>query len=323
MRAYILTDQGPAMRDAPKVTPRQGQVLVKVAANALNRIDLAMATGALHGARGGVGTVLGSEWAGEVEAVGPDVTDFAVGDRVMGASASAFAEYVCVHAAHVLKIPQASMTYEEATCFPVALRTMHDAIVVVGGLQPGETVLIQGASSGVGLLGMQIAKVMGAKTVIGSSTDAGRRALLAEYGADMAIDSSDPAWVDAVIDHTMGQGVELIVDQVSGNLVNGNMRAAKLKGRIVNVGRLGGIRSEFNADLHALRQLTYVGVTFRTRTLDEVAEVNRRAIADLWEPLGAGKLKLPVDSVYPFAEVEQAFGKMQRNQHFGKIILKH
>jgi NADPH2:quinone reductase len=328
MKAYVLTDAGPAIRDTPKVAPRQGQVSVKVEANALNRVDLAMASGAMHGARGGVGTVLGSEWSGQVEAVGAEVTDFAVGDRVMGASASSFAEYVCVHAAHVLKIPESSggganMGFEEATCFPVAMRTMHDAIVTAGQLQPGETVLIQGASSGVGLLGMQIAKVMGAKAVIGSSTDPERRSKLSNYGADLAIDTTDPAWVDAVVDYTMGQGVELIVDQVSGGLVNGNLRAARIKGRIVNVGRLGGTRTEFDADLHALRRITYIGVTFRTRTLDEVAEINRRAVADLWAPLSAGQLKLPVDSVFAFADVDQALGRMARNQHFGKIVLKH
>jgi len=323
MRAYILTEQGPSIRDTPKVAPRQGQVSVRVEANALNRVDLVMASGEMHGARGGAGTVLGSEWSGVVDAVGPEVADFAVGDRVMGASASSFAEYVCVHAAHVLKIPDANMSFEQAACFPVAMRTMHNAVVTEGGLQPGETVLIQGASSGVGLLGMQIAKVMGAKAVIGSSTDPERRAKLGDYGADLAIDTTDPTWVDQVVDHTMGQGVELIVDQVSGGLVNGNMRAAKIKGRIVNVGRLGGTRSEFNADLHALRRLSYIGVTFRTRTLDEVAEINRLAAADLWAPLSAGQLKLPVDSVFAFADVDQALGRMARNQHFGKIVLKH
>jgi NADPH2:quinone reductase len=323
MRAYILTDQGPAMQDAPKVPPRQGQVLVKVAANGLNRVDLAMAGGSLHGARGGVGTVLGSEWAGAIEAVGPGVTEFSEGDRVMGASGSAFAEYVCVHAAHVLPIPDANMSFEDAACFPIGLRTMHDAIVTVGHFEPGQTVMIQGASSGVGILGLQIAKVLGAKSVIGSSTNPERRARLADYGADLAVDSSDPAWIDQVLEHSKGAGVDLIVDQVSGGVVNGNMRATKIEGRIVNVGRLGGTRSEFNADLHALRRIQYLGVTFRTRTLDEIAEVNRRARADLWEPLSAGKLTMPIDEVFSFAQVEQAMGKMQRNQHFGKIVLRH
>ena len=183
--------------------------------------------------------------------------------------------------------------------------------------------LIQGASSGVGLLGLQIAKVMGAKAVIGSSTDPGRRARLTDYGADLAVDSSDAAWVDQVLDYTKGQGVDLIVDQVSGGLVNANMRATKILGRIVNVGRLGGTRSEFNADLHALRRISYIGVTFRTRTLDEIALINRRSREDLWEALTAGRLKMPIDSTFPFAEVEQALGKMARNQHFGKIVLRH
>jgi NADPH:quinone reductase len=175
----------------------------------------------------------------------------------------------------------------------------------------------------VGILALQIAKVMGAGSVIGSSTDLGRRAKLAEYGADLAIDSGDVGWVDQVLEFTGGQGADLIVDQVSGALVNANMRATRILGRIVNVGRLGGTRSEFNADLHALRRITYVGVTFRTRTLDEIAAINRRAREDLWAPLTAGRLKMPIDSVFPFAEVEQALGKMARNQHFGKIVLRH
>ncbi len=323
MKAYMFTDQGPAIRETPKMPPKQAQVLVKVAASALNRVDLVMAQGAPHGSRGGVGTVLGSEWAGEIVEVGPGVEGFSVGDRVMGSSGSAFAEYVCAHVANVLPIPDPNMHYETAACFPIALRTMHDAIVTIGQLQPGQKVLIQGASSGVGLLGMQIAKVMGAKMVIGSSTDPGRRARLSEFGADKAIDSGDLGWPDQVLEFTQGQGVDLVVDQVSGLLVNGNMRAAKVKGRVINVGRLGGQRAEFNADLHALRQITYVGLTFRTRTLEETGAINQAMMRDLWPAFGAGKLVLPIDSTFPFAEVDQALGRMQRNQHFGKIVLRH
>lgn len=323
MKAYMFTDQGPAIRETPMLAPEAGQVLVRVVASALNRVDLMMAQGAAHGARGGVGTVLGSEWAGEVAEVGPDVDDFAIGDRVMGATGSAFADYVCADAADVLPIPDPGMDYETATCFPIALRTMHNAIVTAGRFQAGQTVLIQGASSGVGLLGMQIAKVLGARAVIGSSTDAGRRARLAEFGADKAIDSGDLGWPEQVLEFTQGQGVDLVVDQVSGLLVNGAMRATRIGGRMVNVGRLGGQRAEFNADLHALRQLTYVGVTFRTRTLEEIAVINRLMMQDLWAPFTAGKLTLPIDSAFPFAEVDRALGRMQRNQHFGKIVLRH
>lgn len=321
MRAVVVTETGPALRDIPQPEPKPGQVLVKVHANALNRADLAMAAGHLHGARGGVGAVLGLEWAGEVAAVGAGVTGLSPGDRVMGSGG--FADYVAVPQGQVLRIPDANLSFEEAACFPVALRTMHNAIVTAGGLKAGETILIQGASSGVGILGMQIAREMGASKVIGSSTHAGRRARLAEFGADLAIDTSDPHWVQAVLDATDGKGVDLIVDQVSGGLVTPNMRAARVLGRIVNVGRLGGQRAEFDADLHALRRITYIGVTFRTRTPEEVAEITRALLVDLTPALDAGRFSMPIDSVYPLEDFAQALARMKANEHFGKIVLRH
>jgi NADPH2:quinone reductase len=323
MKAYVLGETGPTFADAPTPEPRAGQVLVKVAANALNRADLGMAAGGMHGARGGVGTILGMEWSGEVAAVGPGVTALQAGQRVMGSSAAAFADYVVVPAAAAMPIPDANMSFEQAACFPVALRTMHNAIVTAGGLAPGQSVLIQGASSGVGLLGLQIAKAMGAGLVLGSSTHPGRRGRLAEYGADVAVDTADPDWPDRVLEATGGAGVDLIVDQVSGSLVNGNLKATRILGRIVNVGRLGGMKSEFNADLHALRRITYVGVTFRTRSPEEIAEINRLAMADLWTPLTEGRLRLPIDEVFPFERAADALEKMRRNEHFGKIVLRH
>jgi NADPH:quinone reductase len=322
VRAFVLTEHGPAVREVPDPSPKPGQILVRIRANALNRADLAMAAGHLHGARGGVGTILGMEWAGEVVALGDGVTAFAVGERVMGAGAG-FQELAAVPAFNAHRLPDANLSFEEAACFPVALRTMHNALVTAGALQPGQTVLIQGASSGVGILGMQIAKVMGAAKVIGSSTNAERRARLAEYGADLAIDTGDESWVRGVLDFTDGKGVDLIVDQVSGPLITPNMRATRVLGRIVNVGRLGGMKAEFDADLHALRRITYVGVTFRTRTPEEVAEINRAMVEDLWPALEAGSFSMPIDSLFPLDGAADALARMRANQHFGKIVLRH
>ena len=323
MKAYVLTPDGPAIAEVPQPEPRAGQVLVRVAANALNRADLGMAAGGMHGARGGAGTVLGMEWAGEVAALGPGVSGLEPGQRVMGSGAAAFAGFVCVPAEAAMAVPDANMSFESAVCFPVGLRTMHNAIVTAGRLQPGQSVLIQGASSGVGLLGMQIARVMGAGLVLGSSTNAGRRARLGEYGADVAIDTADPAWPQQVLAATGGRGVDLVVDQVSGALANGALKATRVLGRIVNVGRLGGMRAEFDFDLHALRRITYVGVTFRTRTAEEVADINRLALADLGAALSDGRLAMPVDEVFPFARIGEAMDKMRRNDHFGKIVVRH
>ena len=182
--------------------------------------------------------------------------------------------------------------------------------------------LIQGASSGVGLMAMQIAKLKGAKLVIGTSTDAGRRARLNEYGADLALDTTDASWVDQVLKATDGTGVDLIVDQVSGKLANDNLRATKYEGRIVNVGRLGGMTGEFDFDLHALRRINYIGVTFRTRTTEEIRAITTAVKNDIWDAVVSGKLNLPIDKVFPFEEADDAYAHMTANKHFGKIVLR-
>ena len=198
---------------------------------------------------------------------------------------------------------------------------MHNAVVTNGALQPGQSVLIQGASSGVGLMGMQIGKLMGAAKVMGTSTNAGRRARLKEYGCDLAVDTSDPKWPEAVKQATDGKGVDLIVDMVSGGVANGNMEAAAILGRIVNVGRLGGQKGEFNYDLHALKRIDYIGVTFRTRTPEEVREIVKLMRADLWPAVEAGKLTLPIDKTFRLDQVADALAMMRANRHFGKIVL--
>jgi NADPH2:quinone reductase len=213
------------------------------------------------------------------------------------------------------------MNFDEACTLPIAITTMHNAVVTVGGLQAGQSVMIQGASSGVGLMAMQIAKFKGAKLVVGSSTDAGRRARLKEFGADLAVDSSDPAWVDQVLQATSGEGVDLIVDQVSGKVASQNLKATKVKGRIVNVGRLGGTHADFNFDLHAARRISYIGVTFRTRSIEEIREIFKEATKDLWPAVEQRKLQLPIDKVFAFDDIGKAFAHMEANQHLGKIVV--
>jgi NADPH2:quinone reductase len=322
MKAATLVSPGVVeARDAPMPEPGPNDVLVRVRAAGLNRADAIMSTGAMHGAHGGPGTILGIECAGEIERVGADVRGFKPGDRVMCSGGGGFAEYARIPAQRVNLAP-ATLDWRQAGSMPVAMQTMHDAIVTNGALRPGESVLIQGASSGVGLLGMQIAKAMGARVVLGTSSDAGRRAKLKDFGADVAIDTSDPKWPDHVKEATGGKGVDLIVDMVSGGVANGNLRAAALMGRIVNVGRLGGMSGEFDYDLHALKRIKYIGVTFRTRTIDEVGEVVRRAREDLYDAVAAGKLRLPISSVWPLAKAGEALAHMRANAHFGKIVLE-
>jgi NADPH:quinone reductase-like Zn-dependent oxidoreductase len=321
MKAAVLGEKGMEVRDLPKPEPKPNEVLIRVRASSLNRADLLVASGVQHGSVGGVGARIGLECSGEVEAVGTDVQGIKPGDRVMASAPGGFAEYVVTDAGRVHRIPGNNMTYEQAACFPVALQTMHNAVVTAGRLKRGETLLIQGASSGVGLMGMQIGKVMGASLVLGTSTNPERRARLKESGCDVAIDSSDSNWPAEVKKATGGKGVDLIVDMISGGVANGNLEAAALLGRIVNVGRLGGNKGEFDFDKHALKRIDYIGVTFRTRTPEEVREINRLMRADLWPAIEAGKLSLPIDKTFKLADITEALSMMRANKHFGKIVI--
>ncbi len=320
MKAYVYGANGATITDVVKPVPRGTQVLVRVHACGLNRADLGMTKGHAHGSAGGVGTVLGMEWAGEVAELGPEVKGIKVGDKIMGSGGAAFSEYTLADHGRLFRAPS-NMNFEESATLPIALTTMHNAVVTNGALQAGQSVLIQGASSGVGLMAMQIAKLKGASLVVGSSTDATRRSRLKDYGADLAIDSSDPGWVDEVLKATNGEGVDLIVDQVSGKVANQNLAATKVKGRIVNVGRLGGTRAEFNFDLHAARRIHYIGVTFRTRTIEEIREIFDEARKDIWAAVEARKLQLPIDRVFAFEDIGKAFEHMEANKHLGKIVV--
>lgn len=321
MMAAVVTEAGVAIRAVARPVPKPGEILVRVRAASLNRADLGVASGHMHGAIGGPGTIPGLEFAGEIVELGADVPGLQVGDRVMCSGSGGYAEYAVTDWGRACPVPDANMSWAQATTLPVALQTMHDALVTNGRLAAGEAVLIQGASSGVGLMGLQIARAMGAGLVLGASGNAERRARLAEFGAHHAIDTSQPDWSAQVLALTDGRGVPLIIDQVSASVANENMKAAAILGRIVNVGRLGGARGTFDFDLHALRRISYIGVTFRTRSLAEVREINRRMRADLWPAIAAGRLRLPIDRTFALGEAPTALAHMRANAHFGKIVL--
>ncbi|MCW8084877.1 zinc-binding dehydrogenase [Sabulicella glaciei] len=322
MKAAIVTDQGLAVQEVPEPKPGPQQVLIRLRAIGMNRADLSVAAGHRHGAIGGPGAIPGLEGAGEVVEVGSEVPDsIRPGMRVMASLASSFAEYAVADWGRVSPIPDANMSWEVAATLPVALQTMHDAVVTHGRAGPSRTVMIQGASSGVGLMGLQVARLMGSPVVIGTSTNAERRARLREFGATLAVDTNDPGWVDQVLEATDGRGVDSVVDQISGSLVRHTMRATAILGRIVNVGRLGGMVADFDFDLHAARRITYIGVTFRTRSADEIREIVRKMRADLWPALERGELRLPLDRCFPLDDVEAALAHMKANAHFGKIAL--
>ena len=186
MKAAVVGENALEIREQKQPQPKSTEVLVKVRAIGMNRAELPGSYGSGH-ARA-TGSIPGIEFAGEVVECGAEVKGVKPGDRVMCAGSGGYAEYAIADYGRTSPIPANNMSWEQAATYPVALGTMHDAIVTNAKTQPGDTVIIQGASSGVGLMGLQIAKLKGAKLVIGTSTNEARRARLKEFGADLAID---------------------------------------------------------------------------------------------------------------------------------------
>jgi NADPH:quinone reductase len=319
MKAAIVGENVLEIRDVPRPKPKPSEVLVKVRAIGLNRAELPGSYGSGHTRV--TGTIPGLEWSGEVVECGAEVETLKPGDRVMCSGQGGYAEYAVADWGRTSPLPANNMSWEQAATLPSALGTMHDAIVTNAKLQPGETALIQGASSGVGLMGLQIAKLKGARLVFGTSTNPARRARLKEFGCNIAIDSGQPEWSEEVLKATGGKGVDVIIDMVSAPVANQNMKAAAVLARIVNVGRLGGGRGEFDYNLHAQKRIAYIGVTHRTRSIEELRREVQVMRDDLWDAVTEGKLAVPIDRVFTLDEAEAAQAHMRTNAHFGKIVM--
>ncbi len=321
MRAVIVGANGVEVADVAKPVPGPEQVLVKVAACSINRSDLLTVQGHNYGHVGGDAKVMGASFTGEVVATGEGVEGVAVGDLVAATGAAGWAEYALSSYRRCLPVPTSGIDTIEVAGLASGLVIMHDAIVTNGRFEKGQTMLVQGASSGVGLIAMQIGKYLGASLVIGTSTNMERRGRLSGFGADIALDSRDESWVDRVLEATGGEGVDLVIDQVSGYVATQNLSATKVHGRIINVGRLGGEVAEFDFNKHAERRLTYIGTTGRTRSPAEHAEVFRLARQDLKDAVGTGAFRMPIDSTCELVDAGAALDRMAANEHFGRIML--
>jgi NADPH:quinone reductase-like Zn-dependent oxidoreductase len=294
-----------------------GEVLVRMRASGLNRADVALGGG---GHAAGPAGITGREVAGEVEAVGAGVEGVAVGDRVMAMAAGAWAELVAVDARLCVPVPE-GWSWAEAGATPVVYATAHDALVTNGGLARGESVLIPAVSSGVGVAALQIAKAMGAGTVIGTSRSPEKLAALAPLGLDVGIDVRAGGLADAVRAATGGRGADVVVDNVGGPAFADVLDATALLGRIVQVGRLGGRTAEVDLDLLAYKRVRLIGVTFRTRTPDERVAVLRAFVDDLGDDLVAGRLRPLVHATWPLEAAPAALEALQADRHVGKLVL--
>jgi len=323
MKAVTLQKDRIKVVDTSVPTPNDFQVLVKVYACGLNRSDLLETQGQSFGHMGSNLKILGGEFAGEVIQLGTKVSGLSKGDKVMCRGGSGWAEFALAHHLRCIKFQNEKINWEKASSIQGSLQTMHDAIITNGKFKAGQSIFIQGASSGVGIIGLQIAKCLGASLIFGSSSNQTRLQQLSKFGTDHLVDTSQSNWKDVILDKTDGKGVDLVIDMLSGNFTNLNMEVTKINGFLINIGRLAGINSNFDHDLHAKRRIHYIGTTGRTRSIEENYLVSKAANDDLWKYVLDNQIKHPIDSIFKLTDAELALQKMSDNEHFGKIILKN
>lgn len=326
MKAIVIeNDGGPqaglALREVPAPVPTENDLRVAVRAAALNRADLRRAANHFAGSdKSRQAAIAGVEFAGEVIGLGAAVRGYKVGDRVMAMGGGAYAEEACIDYRFAIPVPE-GFTWQEAAATPVSFIAAHDAIVTAGGLKAGEDVLIQGGSTGAGIAAIQIAKLLGAKTVMAVAGDPGKLAQLTAIGCDVTLSYTKDDVAAAVMRRTNNKGVELVIDVVGGSAAQINIDSLAIRGRIVCLGRVAGLDATINLDEFSRKRAHMIGVTFRSRSLAERIEALRLFREQMVPALAAGKLRPVIDSEIPLARAAEAQERMRANLHFGKIVL--
>ena len=308
-----------ALRDLSPPVPGPNDLLVAVQAAGLNRANLIRNYPVRTSRTDGV-MIAGSEIAGEVMAVGAEVSGFRAGDRVMGMVEGGFAEQALLDQRLAMRVPD-GIAWAVAASIPIVYCTAHDALVTNGALAPGETVLVNAASSGIGIATIQIAKYKGAGLVVAVSGSADKLARLPAIGADFTVDYRLDNFADAVLGRTEKRGVDVIIDNVGASMLAENIKVAALKARMVSVGRLGGNVDKLDLDELARKRIKLIGVTFRTRNAEERIAVVRRFAEDCLGAMSRQAFLPIVDRVFPLDKVAEAMDYMRANAHFGKIAL--
>ena len=318
------------LADRPEPVAGAGEVLIRVSASGVNRPDVLQRAG-LYPAPPGASDILGLELAGTIvdgDAVAMRAGGFAVGDRVCALVAGGGYAQLCVApVGQCLPVPT-GLSDVEAASLPETVFTVWSNVFERARLQPGETLLIQGGSSGIGVTAIQLAKAFGAKVIVTAGSDAKCEACLA-LGADFAINYKTQDFQSEVLRLSNGRGVDVILDMVAGSYVAKEVLCMADDARLVIIAVQGGIQSEINAGLVLRKRLTITGSTLRPRSLAFKEAIAQACQARVWPEIEAGRFKPVVHSVFPAIDAShisgsggsQAHALMESNQHVGKIVL--
>ncbi|MDY7105920.1 MAG: zinc-binding dehydrogenase [Actinomycetota bacterium] len=300
----------PRLVEQPAPEPADDEVVVRTRAVALNHADLAGADD---------GRVAGYELSGEVVAVGADVDPTLVGRRVMGTTPGAFARFATAHRRHVIAIPD-EVSFEDAAALPTALLTEHGALTTAG-VGPGDTVLLTAATSGIGLIGVQLAKLAGCANVIATTRSEERRALLESVGATTVVVADGDDLADRVLDATGGRGVDVVLDHIGGAMVATCVAATRVGGVVVSVGRLAGEEGTVDLMTLAKREVLLRSVSYGFTPPETIGRLLDGLGPEIIPAVVDGRVRAVVDRVLPFDRADEAFEHLRSGRPDGKVVL--
>lgn len=326
MRVIEITSFGPpdVLRAAERPAPQagSGEVLIRVAASGVNRPDVLQRTGN-YPVPPGASDIPGLEVAGEIvsgDAEAMAAAGFKLGDRVCALVAGGgYAELCVAPVGQCLLVPQ-GLSDVEAASLPETFFTVWSNVFQRASLQKGETLLVQGGSSGIGVTAIQIAKAMGATVLVTAGSDEKCAACVA-LGADHAINYRTSDFALEAKKLTNGRGVDVILDMVAGSYVAREVESLAEDGRLVIIALQGGTKAEFNAGLVLRKRLSITGSTLRPRSLEFKAAIAAQLKEKVWPLIASGKIKPVIHSTFAAAEAAQAHALMESNRHVGKIVL--
>lgn len=301
--------------------PGPGQVLIRNRAAATNNADVPMLDEA-DPTRGGTGKefTAGFEYAGEIAALGEDAGDWQVGDPVMGTFPSSFADFLVADHRFVLPRPE-SLSPEVACALPTALLTEFGALTIAG-FQAGRSVLITGASTGIGMIGVQVAKTLGASQIIATTRSEDKRDLLTRLGADTVIVTGTGADLTrSVLDATGGRGADIVLDHIAGDTFAQCLPATAIDGHVVNIGRLAGPASTIDLDALSYRHLTVHGVSFGFSRDWETVPILEGLRAEVLPAVERGDIAPVIDATVDVADLRRAVDRLRSGEAVGKVVL--
>jgi putative PIG3 family NAD(P)H quinone oxidoreductase len=303
--------------DVPE--PGPSEVLVEVAAAGLNRADCLQRRGFYPAPPGVPADVPGLEFAGAVESVGDAVTAWKPGDRVMGiVGGGSMATRVVTESAELMPVPK-ELSLEEAAAVPEVFLTAYDAIVLQGGLQAEQLVLLHAVASGVGTAGIQLASVIGA-TSIGTSRTADKLRRCAELGLNHAVLVEDGKFAEAVLE-AAPNGVDVILDTIGAAYLAQNVKVIGKQGRIIVIGLMGGVKGELALGTLLAKRASIHGSVLRSRSAAEKADLTKSFTGQMLSHFATGDLKPIIDEVLPMTHIQAAHTRMDANETFGKLVL--